>query len=93
MDHHEREKSIEKWQQQRDNTTKGLVNKESFPNIKDRLKMKINLSRNFTAMITAHGKTGSYLHRFKIVQYAECACANGQQTVGDLLLDCSKQNS
>ena len=37
--HQEREKSIEKWQQQWDNTTKGLVTKEFFPNIKDRLKI------------------------------------------------------
>jgi len=39
IEHQEREKRIEKWQQQWDNTTKGLVTKEFFPNIKDRLKM------------------------------------------------------
>jgi hypothetical protein len=67
IDHQEREKSIDKWQQQWDNTTKGLVTEEFFPNIKDRLKMKINLTPNFTTMVTAHGNTRSYLHRFKII--------------------------
>jgi hypothetical protein len=41
VEHQEREKSIEKWQQQWDNTTKGSATKEFFPDIKDRLKMKI----------------------------------------------------
>jgi len=45
---------MEKSQQQWDHTTKGLATKEFFPNIKDRLKTKINLTPNFTAMTTAH---------------------------------------
>ena len=64
IEHQERVKSIEKWQQQWEHTTNGLAAKEFFPNIKDRLKTKINLTPNFAAMITAHGKTRSYLHRF-----------------------------
>jgi len=79
-------------QQQRDHTTKGLATKEFFPNIKDRLKTKINLTPNFTAMITAPGKTRSYLHRFKIIESPECPCANGNQTVDHLLYQCSKLN-
>jgi hypothetical protein len=66
IEHQERERSIEKWQQQWDSTTEGLVTKEFFPNVKDRL--KINLSPNFTAMVAVHGKTRSYLHRFKIIR-------------------------
>jgi uncharacterized protein YndB with AHSA1/START domain len=67
IEHQEREISIKKWQQLWDNTTKGTATKEFFPKIKDRLKMKLNLTSNFTAMVTAHGKTRSYLHRFKII--------------------------
>jgi hypothetical protein len=33
IEHQEREKNIEKWQKQWDNTTKGLVTKEFFSNI------------------------------------------------------------
>jgi hypothetical protein len=47
---------IEKWQQLCDNTTKGRVTKEFFPKIKDRLNIKITLTPNFTAMVSAHGK-------------------------------------
>ena len=61
IEHQEREKSIEKWQQQWDHTTKGFATKEFFPNIKDRLKTKMNLTPNFTATITAHRKARSYL--------------------------------
>ena len=46
----EREKSVGKWQKQWDNSTKGSVTKEFFPNVKDRLNMKINLTPNFTAI-------------------------------------------
>jgi len=74
-------------------TTKGLATKEFFPNIKDRLKTIINLTPNFTAMTTAHGKTRSYLHRFKIIESPECPCSNGNQTVDHLLYQCSKLNS
>ena len=62
IEHKKREKSIVKWQQQWDHTTKGSATKEFFPNIKERLKMKINRTPNITAMIAAHGKTRSYLH-------------------------------
>ena len=76
-----------------DSTTKGLVTKEFFPNIKDRLKMKIKLSPNFTVMITAHGTTRSYLHCFQILKSPECPCTNCNQTVDHLLFDCSKLNN
>jgi hypothetical protein len=72
IEHQERDKSMGKWQQQWDHATKGLATKEFFPNIKDRLKAKINLTPNFTAVTTAHGKTRSYLHRFWITESPEC---------------------
>jgi hypothetical protein len=80
------------WQKQWENSTKGSATKEFFPNIKDRIKMKINLTPNFTAMITAHGKTRAYLHRFKIIENPECPCSNGHQTVDHLLYDCNRLN-
>jgi hypothetical protein len=44
-------------------------------------------------MTTAHGKTRSFLHRFRITQSPECPCANGNQTVDHLLYQCNKINS
>jgi len=93
IEHQERQKSMEKWQQQWDHATEGLTTKEFFPNIKDRLKTKFNLTPSFTAMTTAHGKTRSYLHRFKITEFPECPCANGNQTADHLLYQCNKLNS
>jgi hypothetical protein len=86
----ESQKSIAKWQQQWDDSNKGPVTKEYFPDVRERLKKKINLSPNFTAMVTARGKTKAYLHRFKIIQSPECVCANGDQTVDHLIFNCAK---
>jgi hypothetical protein len=47
--------------------SQGFKGQEFFPKIKDRLKVKIALTPNFTAMVMAHGKTRAYLHRFKII--------------------------
>jgi len=88
--HLESQKSITKWQQQWDDSNKGRVTKEYFPDVKERLKKKINLTPNFTVMVIGHGMTKAYLHRFKITQSPECVCANGDQTVDHLIFDCPK---
>jgi hypothetical protein len=31
--------------------------------------------------VTGHGKTRAYLHRFKILETATCACGLGEQTI------------
>ena len=80
-----REQSIAKWQIQWDRTTK-----EFFSIIKDRLITKIKLTPNFTAIVTAHGKTKAYLRRSKIIDSSECPCDGGNQTVDHLLYDCTK---
>jgi hypothetical protein len=64
--------------------------KQFFPIIKDRLTTKIKLTPNFTPLVTAHGKTKAYLHRFKITESPECPCDGRNQTVDRLLYDCSK---
>jgi hypothetical protein len=51
---------------------------------------KIKLTPNFTEIVTAHGKTKAYLHRFKIIESPECSCDGGNQTVDHLLYDCTK---
>ena len=45
---------IQKWQTYWDKSTKAAVTKEFFPNVRDRLKMKISINPNFTAMVTGH---------------------------------------
>jgi primosomal protein N' len=74
------EESVKKWQRDWTQTTKGSITKKYFPNVEERLKMKINFTQNFTAIVTGHGKTKAYLHRFKIVEEQQ----NRQRTTSSL---------
>ena len=49
---------------------------------------EIKPTPNFKAIVTAHGKTRAYLHRFKIIESSECTCDGGTQTVDHLIYDC-----
>lgn len=81
--------SIEKWQMEWDNTTKGKTTKDYFPEVTERLNTKINLTQNFTTMVTGHGNIKSYLHRFKLIESPKCPCGHNDQTVDHLLLECA----
>jgi hypothetical protein len=54
----------------------------------DRLKLKINITPNFTTMVTAHGNIKSYLYKYKILDSPMCSCRSGEQTVDRILFDC-----
>ena len=56
-----------------------------FPVVELRLKMKIP---EFTAIITGHGETKSYLHRFKLADNTTCPCNEGVQTPEHIIFDC-----
>jgi hypothetical protein len=83
-----REYSITRWQNEWDATSKGATTKSFFPLITDRLKQKINVTSNFTTMLTGHGNIKSYLHKFKIIDDPMCVCKNGEQTIDHILYDC-----
>jgi len=51
------EESAKKFQRNWTQITKGSITKEYFPNVENRLKMKINLTQNLAALLTGHGKT------------------------------------
>jgi len=53
-----------------ENCTKAAITKQYFPQVQDRLKLKINVNPVFAAAVTGHGKTRAYLHRFKSVEHA-----------------------
>jgi ribonuclease HI len=82
------EESMKKWQKIWTQTTKGSKMKEFFPNVEERLKMKINLAQNFTVMVTGHGKTRAYLHRFKIIEEPICPCGTAEQTTDHVIFEC-----
>jgi hypothetical protein len=82
------EEERRKWQKGWNECAKASITKQFFPNVQDRLKLKIKLTPNFTTMVTGHGNTRAYLHRFKILQHATCPCNNGEQTTDNLLYQC-----
>jgi len=77
--------SVTKWQSEWDHTTKGAIMKSFFPRIADRLKMKINVTPNFTTMVTGHSNIKSYLHKYK--KSPMCSCKSREQTVDNILYD------
>jgi hypothetical protein len=70
------EERVRKWQRNWSQTIKGSITKEYFPDVEERLKMKLNL----TPIVTGHGKTKAYLHRFKIIEDPTCTCGKAVQT-------------
>ena len=59
-----------------------------FPKITDRLKLKINVTPNFTTMVTGHGNIKSYLFKYKIKDSPTCSSKSGEQTVDHIIFDC-----
>ena len=72
-------------------TTKGATTKSFFPNIEDRLQLRINPTPNFTAIVTRHGNIKTYRHKFKIIQNTKCPCNKGDQTVDHIIYSCKLQ--
>ena len=86
-----KEKELAKWQEQWASSTKGAVSKLFFPNIKERMKTRIPISAEFTAMVTGHTLTRSYLHRFKFIPNLTCFCSiKEEQTVNHIILNCTQ---
>ena len=54
------------WQSEWDSTTKGAITKLYFPKIADRLKLKINVTPNFTMRVTGHGNIKTYLYKYNV---------------------------
>ena len=46
------------------------------------------ITPEFTALITGHRKTKSYLHRFKLAD-STCPCNEGQQTSDHIIFECN----
>jgi len=83
-----RENGVIKWQGEWENTRKGANTKLFFPKIADRLQLKINVTVNFTTMVTGQGNIKSYLYRFKIQDGQMCSCKRGEQTRDHILCNC-----
>jgi len=85
-----RKESIRKWQKHWEETTKGAITKEFFPNVESRLAVNLHLSSNITTIMTGHGNIRSYLRRLKVIGSAECPCKHGIQTIEHLIFQCKR---
>ena len=82
------EQSVIQWQSEWNRSSKGAITKSFFPIIVDRLKLRINATPNFTAIVTSHGNIKTYLHKYKIIESPMCSCKNGEQSVDHIPFDC-----
>ena len=57
----------------------------------DRLKLRINPTPNFTAIVTGHGNIKTCLHKFNIIENTKCSCDKGEQTVDHIIYSCKLQ--
>jgi hypothetical protein len=80
--------SVIQWQSEWKRSSKGAITKSFFPNIADRLKLRINATPNFTAIVTGHGNIKTYLHKYKVRESPMCSCKNGEQSVDHILFAC-----
>jgi len=55
--------------------------------VEKRLKMKLPITPEFTALTTGHGKTKFYLNRFKLEDDPTCPCNEGMQTPEHIIYD------
>ena len=86
-----KENVITNWQEQWTSSTKRAISKLFFPNLKERMKTRTPISAEFTAMVTGHGLTRSYLHRFKIIPNPTCPCRlKEEQTISHIILNCTQ---
>jgi len=53
-----------KWQEQWTSSTKGAVSKKFLPYLHETMKTMLPISTEIAALVTGHGLTRSYLHRF-----------------------------
>ena len=77
-----------KWQRQWESTEKEALYRSFFPMVQQRLKMKIPITPEFTAIVTGHGKKKSYLHRFKLTDNPMCPSNEGEQSSEHLIYEC-----
>jgi hypothetical protein len=81
-------KGLTQWQRQWNSTEKRALCRSFFPAVEQRLKMKIPITPEFTAIVTGHGKREYYLHRFKIAGNPMCPCSEGMQTSEHIIFAC-----
>ncbi|KAJ4442788.1 hypothetical protein ANN_04381 [Periplaneta americana] len=80
-----KENRLRSWQRQWESITKGTGCKLFFPSVNERLKNKLPINPQITAIVSGHEKTRVYYHRFGIIDSPLCKCEEEHQTTNHLL--------
>jgi len=88
-----REEARHKWQREWTTSQKSSATRQYFPTVQDRLRSKIKLTPKISAVLTGHGMTKAYLHRFHLSEKAKCTCGNEYQTMIHILFQCAKTSA
>ena len=65
-----REEARHKWQREWTTSQKASATRQYIPTVQDRLRSKIKLTPKISAVLTGHGMTKAYLHRFHLSEEA-----------------------
>jgi len=82
----------QKWRREWATSQNAAATRQFFPTIQDRLRYKIKLTPKITAVLTGHGMTKAYLHRFHLSQDAKCKCGNEYQSMYHIMFNCEEIN-
>jgi hypothetical protein len=83
------EEAMQKWSNEWTTTPKAAATRQFFPTVQDRLRSKIKLPSKMTAVLTGHGMTKAYLHRFHLREKATCSCGEENQSMNHILFHCA----
>jgi len=82
------EEAKEEWQTEWSTSHKAAATRQYFPTVQDRLRLKLKLTPKITAVLTEHGMTKAYLHRFHLREDAKCTCGKDYQSMDHILFHC-----
>ena len=88
LQHKAEEEAIQEWQTEWSMIHKAAATRQYFPTVQDRLSLKLKLTPKMTAVLTDHGETKAYLHRFHLREDATCGCGNEYQSMDHILFHC-----
>ncbi|PSN43943.1 hypothetical protein C0J52_03763, partial [Blattella germanica] len=69
-----KEEGTTKWQKEWDRAAKGATCKKFFPSVRDRLKIKGQITPEFTQIVIGHGRNKAHLQRIGVTTDATCPC-------------------
>lgn len=83
-----KEKMADNWQEEWENSDKSLQTHRFIPDVREKMKKRIDLDRNIIQFITGHGRFGSHRKARGFKDDDKCECKNGFDTPEHALRYC-----